>query len=105
MFSIRPFSENDRLAVIRLWRDIFPDSPRHNDPGEDISRKLAVQRELFVVAEENGNVLGTALAGYDGHRGWVYYVAVHPQHRRRGIGAALMASVEGRLVSGREAME
>jgi ribosomal protein S18 acetylase RimI-like enzyme len=80
--------------VAALWREVFPDAPPHNVPEEDIRRKLAVQQELFFVAEEGGEVVGTALAGYDGHRGWVYYVAVEPSRRRRGVGAALMARVE-----------
>jgi len=95
--NVRPFEESDGEAVAALWRDVFPDAPPWNDPGRDIERKLAVQRELFLVACESDRVLGTAMAGYDGHRGWVYYVAVSPAHRRRGIGAALMRSVEDAL--------
>ncbi len=82
-----------------LWREVFADAPAHNVPEEDIRRKLAVQRDLFFVAEEGGEVVGTALAGYDGHRGWVYYVAVKPSRRRRGIGAALMARAEEELAA------
>jgi ribosomal protein S18 acetylase RimI-like enzyme len=92
--EIRPYKESDEAAVAALWREVFGDAPAHNVPEEDIRRKLAVQRELFLVAEEGGEVVGTALAGYDGHRGWVYYVAVKPAFRRRGVGAALMARVE-----------
>ena len=95
--NVRPFEESDTEAVAALWRDVFPDAPSRNDPGRDIARKLAVQRELFLVACESDRVVGTAMAGYDGHRGWVYYVAVSPDHRRRGIGAALMRAVEDAL--------
>lgn len=95
--NVRPFRETDAEAVAALWRDVFPDAPSWNDPRRDIERKLAVQRELFLVACELDRVVGTAMAGYDGHRGWVYYVAVSPDHRRRGIGAALMRSVEDAL--------
>jgi ribosomal protein S18 acetylase RimI-like enzyme len=94
LIEIRTYEERDGAAVAALWREVFADAPAHNVPEEDIRRKLAVQRELFFVAEESGEVVGTALAGYDGHRGWVYYVAVKPACRRRGIGAALMARVE-----------
>jgi ribosomal protein S18 acetylase RimI-like enzyme len=97
LIEIRTYEENDEAAVAALWREVFADAPAHNVPEEDIARKLAVQRELFFVAEESGEVVGTALAGYDGHRGWVYYVAVNPSRRRRGIGAALMARVEDGL--------
>ena len=95
--NIRPFIESDEVAVTGLWREIFPDAPTWNRPESDIQRKLAVQRELFLVAVKDQELVGTAMAGYDGHRGWVYYVAVSPNHRRRGIGSALMAEVEGRL--------
>jgi ribosomal protein S18 acetylase RimI-like enzyme len=92
--EIRTYEEEDEAAVAALWREVFPDEPAHNFPEEVIARKLAVQRELFFVAVEGGGVVGTAMAGYDGHRGWVYAVAVPPSHRRRGVGAALMARVE-----------
>ena len=64
---------------------------------DDIRRKLAVQRELFLVAETASELVGTAMGGYDGHRGWVYYVAVHPKHRRRGIARNLMTELEDSL--------
>ena len=94
MAEIRTYRENDGAAVAALWREVFADAPAHNVPEEDIHRKLAVQRDLFFVAEEGGDVVGTALAGYDGHRGWVHLVAVKPSCRSRGVGAALMARVE-----------
>lgn len=95
--KIRPFTEADGPAVAALWREVFPDSPSWNVPEEDIGRKLAVQREMFLVAILDSRVVGTAMAGYDGHRGWVYYVAVDPGHRRAGVGSALMRRVEGEL--------
>jgi ribosomal protein S18 acetylase RimI-like enzyme len=97
MVAIRTYEESDEAAVAALWREVFADAPPWNEPEADIRRKLAVQRELFFVAVDGGDVVGTALAGYDGHRGWVYYVAVKPSHRRRGIGAALMRRVEEEL--------
>ena len=97
--EIRPYLESDEAAVAELWREVFPGSPSWNHPETDIQRKLSVQRELFLVATLGSEVVGTAMAGYDGHRGWVYYVAVSPRHRRRGIGTALMNSVEQRLAS------
>lgn len=94
MVEIRIYEEEDEAAVAALWREVFPDEPAHNVPEEVIARKLGVQRELFFVAVDGGEIVGTAMAGYDGHRGWVYTVAVKPSYRRRGIGAALMARVE-----------
>jgi ribosomal protein S18 acetylase RimI-like enzyme len=92
--EIRPYLESDEAAVAELWREVFPAAPAWNIPAADIARKLAVQRELFLVATVGSEVVGTAMGGYDGHRGWVYYVAVRPRYRRQGIGTALMQSVE-----------
>ena len=92
--EIRPYEDEDLSAVVGLWRAAFPDAPPRNEPSADIARKLEVQRELFVVATDGGEIVGTAMAGYDGHRGWVYSVAVSTEHRRRGIGTALMRRVE-----------
>ncbi|MBC8450460.1 MAG: GNAT family acetyltransferase [Chloroflexi bacterium] len=95
--EIRPYVEADEPAVVALWREVFPHAPAWNDPAADIRRKLAVQRELFLVASRGSHIVGTAMGGYDGHRGWVYYVVVSPRHRRQGIGTALMNGVEERL--------
>ncbi|MFH1688920.1 MAG: GNAT family acetyltransferase [Candidatus Eisenbacteria bacterium] len=92
--EIRPYEDKDLSAVVKLWNAVFPNAPAHNDPAEAIARKLEVQRELFVVATDAGEIVGTAMAGYDGHRGWVYSVTVSPDRRRLGIGTALMRRVE-----------
>ena len=97
MMSIRPYKQSDENDVIELWRDVFPSAPARNDPLKDIELKLTEQPELFLVAVVDGSLVGTAMAGFDGHRGWVYYVAVHPTYRRRGIGSALMSEVESAL--------
>jgi ribosomal protein S18 acetylase RimI-like enzyme len=97
--EIRPYDDADRDAVIALWREVFPDAPAHNDPARDIERKLSVQRELVFVAALDGALIGTAMAGFDGHRGWVYYLAVSPPHRRRGVGSALMRRAERDLAA------
>jgi ribosomal protein S18 acetylase RimI-like enzyme len=86
--------ESDRADVVELWHEVFTDAPSWNNPEADIQRKMDVQRELFLVALVEQKLVGTAMAGYDGHRGWVYYVAVKQEHRRRGIGSALMRRVE-----------
>ena len=92
--EIRSYLDSDEAAVAALWREVFPGSPAWNHPETDIQRKLAVQRELFLVAVLDSEIVGTVMGGYDGHRGWVYYVAVSPKHRRHGIGTALMTGVE-----------
>jgi ribosomal protein S18 acetylase RimI-like enzyme len=94
---IRPYEDSDEAAVIDLWTEVLPDAAPHNDPATAIRKKLAVERELFFIALCDGTVVGTVLGGYDGHRGWVYAVAVRPPFRRRGIGAALIRLLEDAL--------
>lgn len=95
---IREFVELDTEEVVALWRAAGLVRP-WNDPHRDITRKLAVQRDLFLVGEVDGVVVATAMAGYDGHRGWINYLAVEPAHQGRGYGRLLMADVEARLTA------
>lgn len=95
--EIRLFEDVDEDAVAALWREVFPDDPPWNEPSLVMAKKRAVQRDLFLVALENGALAGTAMGGYDGHRGWIYAVAVRPDLRRRGLGARLMAQLESAL--------
>ena len=97
MIDIRPYRMDDELEVIQLWKKVFPETPLHNDPLRDIQSKLKIQPGLFLVAENDRLLVGTAMAGYDGHRGWIYYLAVDPAYRRNGIGTALMKKAEGLL--------
>jgi ribosomal protein S18 acetylase RimI-like enzyme len=90
---IRPFHGDDTEAVVALWRDAGLVVP-WNDPYRDIERKLTVQPELFLVAEHEASVVGTAMVGYDGHRGWVNYLAVDEARRGSGLGRALMHEAE-----------
>ena len=95
---IRPYQETDEAAVVALWQACGLTRP-WNDPHQDIARKLQVQRELFLVGETDGRVIATAMAGYDGHRGWVNYLAVAPGQRGQGLGAALMQHIEQQLLA------
>jgi ribosomal protein S18 acetylase RimI-like enzyme len=95
--EIREFDEADQAAVVDLWDLVFPDDPSRNQPAVIIRRKVARQRELFLVGLFQGRLVGTVLGGYDGFRGWVYHLAVHPKHRRRGFGRRLMEGAEARL--------
>jgi len=97
MIDIRPYRMDDKLEIIQLWKKVFPETPLHNDPLRDIQRKLKIQPGLFLVAAIDHFLVGTAMAGYDGHRGWIYYIAVDPAYRRKGIGTALMRKAEGLL--------
>ena len=94
--DIRSFRESDRSAVIELWQECGLTRP-WNDPNSDISRKLTVQPELFFVGEIDRKVVASAMAGYDGHRGSVFYLAVLPDHQRRGLGKLLMQKIEEAL--------
>lgn len=86
-----------RPQVIALWTDTFGQGTGHNDPGLSIDKKLAVADGLFFVALVGDRVVGTTLGGYDGHRGWLYSVAVAPGFRSGGIGAALVRRAEQAL--------
>jgi ribosomal protein S18 acetylase RimI-like enzyme len=92
-FTLRPFGPSDGEAVVALWERAGLTRP-WNDPHRDIDRKKSVQPELFLVVEADGAVVGSAMFGYDGHRGWVNYLAVDPALRRRGIARARMAEGE-----------
>ena len=94
---IRPFEPADESTVVALWRECGLTRP-WNDPHRDIQRKLSQQPELFLVATIDDALVGTAMVGFDGHRGWVYYLAVSPLHRKRSIGRALMREAERLLM-------
>ena len=87
--KFRSYSAQDRDQVISLWQRVLHDDQPHNEASRVIDAKLAVDEMLFI-AEDNGAIIGSAMAGYDGHRGWLYSVAVDPQHRRNGIGRELL---------------
>ena len=86
---IRRYQPIDRQPVINLWTSVFNDKQPHNSPARMIDTKLAVD-DLIFVALLDTQVVGSCMAGYDGHRGWLYAVAVMPQHRRKSIGSALV---------------
>lgn len=102
-WTIRAFEQSDADAVVELWHDVGLTRP-WNDPHQDIERKLKVQPELFLVAEipaapdAPARIVGTAMAGYDGHRGWLYYLASAPGFRGAGIGRGLVSEAERLLL-------
>lgn len=94
--AIRPYREADLGAVVDLWQACDLARP-WNPPARDIAFcRGSGHGELFV-AEAEGRVVGTVMAGHDGHRGWVYYVAVDPARRHAGLGRRLMAHAEAWL--------
>lgn len=95
--QIRLFRLADEAAVVALWEECRLTRP-WNDPHKDIARKLAVQPELFLVGVADGAVMASVMAGYEGHRGWMNYLAVAPRFRGRGFGRALVEHVERALL-------
>ena len=96
--TIIPYSDAaHRGQVVVLWETVFGYDTPHNKPAVAIDKKLAVNDGLFFVAVAGGSVVGTIMAGYDGHRGWIYSMAVLPSHRRQGIGSQLMSFAEQAL--------
>lgn len=95
--TIRPFEIADEPALVHLWNRCGLTRP-WNDPHKDIARKLAVRPDLLLIAAEGSEIVGSVMVGYDGHRGWINYLAVSPECRMRGLGRALMAEAEARLL-------
>ena len=95
---IRAFQANDEAAVVALWRACDLTRP-WNDPHKDIARKLRAQPELFLVGQWQGQIIASAMFGYEGHRGWLNYLAVLPEHQRKGHAKALMAHGEALLLA------
>lgn len=96
--KIRPFASEDTEAVIALWEICGLIRP-WNDPRKDITRKLAVLPELFLVGVLEREIIASAMGGYDGHRGSAYYVAVSPDHQGKSYGVAMMKELEDRLLT------
>ena len=95
--DVRQFIEADRDAVIKLWEACKLTRP-WNDPHKDIDRKLEFQPNLFFVGVKDSEVIASAMAGYDGHRGSVFYLAIHPKSQGLGYGRKLTAHIESTLV-------
>ncbi len=91
--QIRPYQASDLAQVLALWRACNL-TIAVNDPRKDIERKLAVSPELFLLGEFEGRVVASVMAGYEGHRGWINYLAVAPSYRRKSYGRLMMAAAE-----------
>ena len=91
--NIRKFKIKDEQEVIELWSDCGLTVP-WNDPKKDIQRKLKVNPDLFLVGELNGKIVASVMGGYDGHRGWINYLAVTPKYQKSGFARKIMRTVE-----------
>jgi ribosomal protein S18 acetylase RimI-like enzyme len=92
--EIRACEPGDLEPLVALLGACFPAPAPHNDPRASIARMLAFAPGLLLVGRERGKLVASAMGGWDGHRGWLYQVAVAPEARRRGFGSAIVAAVE-----------
>lgn len=90
---IKSYHPDNQQAVINLWQACNLVVPQ-NDPVKDIQRKVLVDPDLFLIAELSGEIVATVMGGYEGHRGWINYLAVSPKHQRKGYARAMMQQVE-----------
>ena len=101
--ELRPITAADTEALLALWREVFPqyDDPARPQraPRANLERKLAQGDGLFWGAWRAGRLLGTAMAGWDGHRGWLYAVGVAPDARGQGVARALVEHAERELAA------
>ena len=95
--TFRKFIKTDTETVINLWKKCKVIVP-WNDPFKDIKRKLSINDNLFIIGEMNKHIIASAMAGYDGHRGYIYYLAVLPEYQKKGIGSSLLSIVEKKLL-------
>jgi ribosomal protein S18 acetylase RimI-like enzyme len=98
MFIIRPYLDTDLEDIIQLWERCDLTRP-WNNPEIDIFRKAAKKDDLFLVAVKDQQIIATLMGGYDGHRGGINYLAVHPHHQRNGVATALIQQLEKRLTA------
>ena len=96
--KVRSFQAADEPAILDLWTRCGL-VVAWNNPAKDIERKLAVGADLFLVGEQNGEVMATLMGGYEGHRGWANYLAVDPRQQGRGYARQLMSELEARLLT------
>jgi ribosomal protein S18 acetylase RimI-like enzyme len=96
--KIRIFKKSDEKHLIQLWKDCDLVVP-WNNPRTDVERKLKENEDEILVGLIDGKIMATAIVGYDGHRGWVYYLAVHPEYQRKGYGDQIMKFAEEYLLN------
>jgi ribosomal protein S18 acetylase RimI-like enzyme len=96
--GVRPYSPNDKTAVIELWQKCNLTRP-WNNPELDIKSKLKVNPELFLVGLSGNKIVASVMGGYEGHRGWIYYLAVDPAYQKQGLGRQMMETIESKLLA------
>jgi len=96
--QVRAFEESDTESVVDLWQQCGLIVP-WNDPIKDIQRKTLVGRELFLIGSVREHTVASIMGGYEGHRGWINYLAVHPEHQRQGYGKQMVNTLETQLLA------
>ena len=91
--QIAPLAPSEAASAAALWQETGL-VRSWNDPQADVEAALACATATILAARDGGRIVGTVMAGYDGHRGWLYYVAVAPSHRGHGLGRALVTEAE-----------
>ena len=91
--EIKQYEEKYKGSVIALWKECNLVVPQNN-PEKDIERKLKVDPDLFLVGIKGNEIVASVMGGYEGHRGWVNYLAVKPSEQRKGYGKTIMLAVE-----------
>lgn len=91
--NIKPYHPDNQQAVIHLWQACHL-VVAQNDPLKDIQRKMLVNPDLFLMGELSGEIVATVMGGYEGHRGWINYLAVSPKHQCKGYARTMMQRVE-----------
>jgi len=89
VIEIRHYQERDRQQLIELWSNIFDDVGPHNNPQYMLNSKLAMDDKIYIASQED-EVIGAIISGYDGHRGWLYSLAVNKNFQRQGVGRQLV---------------
>ena len=96
-FVIEVYNSDDQADLIKLWQECGLVVP-WNNPLSDIARKMEDSPELFYCGKIDGHLVASCMAGYDGHRGWIYFLAVAKSQQRTGLAAKLVAHVEAKLL-------
>jgi ribosomal protein S18 acetylase RimI-like enzyme len=91
--AIAPIDDADVADVVALWRDCHLTRP-WNDPAADIALARQGSNATVLIGRDSASIIATVLVGHDGHRGWVYYLAVDPGHRHKGYGRVMMDAAE-----------
>ncbi len=95
--NIKPYHPDNQQAVINLWQACNL-VVAWNDPIKDIQRKMLVDPDLFLIGELSEDIVATVMGGYEGHRGWINYLAVSPEHQRKGYARDMMQQVEALIL-------